>query len=47
MKKADKSILQVYLTPTQKEQLKKLASKEGMTMTGYIVDFIRRQSEQK
>ena len=47
MKKSEKSIVQVYLTSKQKEQLKKLASSEGMTMTGYVVDFIRRESEKK
>ncbi len=47
MKKADKAIVQVYLTPKQKEQLKKLAADEGLTMTGYVVDVIRRESEKK
>jgi uncharacterized protein (DUF1778 family) len=36
-----KSLLQLKLTDEQKEKLKKLAKKEGLTMTGYIVDHIR------
>ena len=33
IKKKDKSVVQIYLTEQQKQQLKKLAAKEGMTMT--------------
>ena len=36
-----KKPLQIYLTDEQKLKLKKLAAKEGLTMTGYIVDVIR------
>ncbi len=36
-----KKPLQIYLTDAQKATLKKLAAKEGLTMTGYIVDIIR------
>lgn len=43
--KKDKSILQIYLTEKQKQQLKQLAAKEGMTMTGYVVDMIRQRSK--
>lgn len=43
--KKNKSILQVYLTAEQKQQLKKLAAKEGLTMTGYVVDMIRQNSK--
>jgi uncharacterized protein (DUF1778 family) len=45
IKKKDKSLVQIYLTAKQKEQLKKLAAKEGMTMTGYVVDVIRQNSK--
>ena len=45
IKKKDKSLVQVYLTEEQKQQLKKLAAKEGMTMTGYVVDMIRQRSK--
>ena len=37
-----KKPLQIYLTDEQKVILKRLAAKEGLTMTGYIVDIIRR-----
>jgi len=40
---AKKKPLQIYLTDAQKAKLKKMASKEGLTMTGYIVDIIRRK----
>ncbi len=43
MKKQKKTPLQIYLTDEQKEKLKQLAANEGMTMTGYIVDIIRRK----
>tara|TARA_R110000787_G_scaffold207765_1_gene317817 strand:+ start:808 stop:954 length:147 start_codon:yes stop_codon:yes gene_type:complete len=36
-----KKPLQIYLTDEQKIKLKKIAAKEGLTMTGYIVDIIR------
>lgn len=36
-----KSLLQLKLTDEQKEKLRKLAKKEGLTMTGYIIDHIR------
>ena len=36
-----KKPLQIYLTDEQKVKLKKLAAKEGLTMTGYIIDIIR------
>ena len=41
MNKKDKKPFQVYLTEEQKLKLKKLADKEGLTMTGYIIDIIR------
>ena len=41
MKKQTKKPLQIYLTEEQKAKLKQLAEKEGLTMTGYIVDIIR------
>ena len=47
MTKKEKSILQVYLTAEQKKQLRKLAAKEGMTMTGYVVDVIRQNTKQQ
>ncbi len=40
--KQDKKPVQFYLTEDQKKKLKELAAKEGLTMTGYIVDIIRR-----
>jgi predicted DNA binding CopG/RHH family protein len=45
IKKKDKSVVQIYLTQKQKQQLKQLAAKEGMTMTGYVVDIIRQNSK--
>jgi len=45
IKKKDKSVVQIYLTEKQKQQLKQLAAKEGMTMTGYVVDVIRQNSK--
>ena len=42
-----KKPLQIYLTDNQKAQLKELAAKEGLTMTGYVIDIIRRESEKK
>jgi predicted DNA-binding protein len=41
--KSTKKPLQVYLTDEQKKKLKQLADKEGLTMSGYIVDMIRRK----
>lgn len=41
--KAKKKPLQIYLTDEQKEKLKRIAGKEGLTMTGYIVDIIRKK----
>jgi len=44
MNKEKKKPLQIYLTEKQKQDLKMLAAKEGLTMTGYIVDIIRRKA---
>lgn len=41
--KQKKTPLQVYLTDEQKAKLKKLADKEGLTMSGYIVDILRKK----
>ncbi len=41
--KQKKKPLQIYLTDEQKAKLKQLAAKEGLTMSGYIVDTIRRK----
>ena len=41
-----KTLFNLMLTSEQKEKLKKLAKKEGLTMTGYIVDHIRRAETQ-
>ena len=41
-----KTLFNLMLTSEQKEKLKKLAKKEGLTMTGYIVDHIRRSEIQ-
>ena len=41
MTEKKKKPLQIYLTDEQKLRLKELAKKEGLTMTGYIVDIIR------
>lgn len=43
MDKPKKKPLQLYLTEEQKKKLKELAAKEGLTMTGYIVDIIRQK----
>ena len=41
MENKKKELLQLKLTKEQKEKLRALAAKEGLTMTGYIVDHIR------
>ena len=46
MTEQKKKPLQIYLTDKQKVKLKELATKEGLTMTGYIVDHIRRAKSQ-
>jgi len=37
-----KKLFNLMLTDEQREKLKKLAEKEGLTMTGYLIDYIRR-----
>tara|TARA_R110000764_G_scaffold132941_2_gene220845 strand:- start:1778 stop:1921 length:144 start_codon:yes stop_codon:yes gene_type:complete len=41
-----KTLFNLMLTNEQKEKLKKLAKSEGLTMTGYLVDHIRRAKSQ-
>ena len=45
MEKVKKKPLQIYLTDDQKKKLKQLAAKQGLTMTGYVVDMIRQNSK--
>ena len=45
MEKVKKKPLQIYLTEEQKKQLKQLAAKQGLTMTGYVIDIIRQNSK--
>ena len=46
MSEDKKKLFNLKLTDEQKEKLRKLAKKEGLTMTGYIVDHIRRAKTQ-
>ena len=46
MSEDKKKLFNLKLTDEQKEKLRKLAKKEGLTMTGYIVDHIRRAEVQ-
>ena len=46
MSEDKKKLFNLKLTDEQKEKLRKLAKKEGLTMTGYIVDHIRRTETQ-
>ena len=46
MSEDKKKLFNLKLTDEQKEKLRKLAKKEGLTMTGYIVDHIRRAETQ-
>ena len=46
MSEDKKKLFNLKLTDEQKEKLRKLAKKEGLTMTGYIVDHIRRSEVQ-
>jgi len=41
-----KKLFNLMLTDEQKKKLERLAKSEGLTMTGYIVDHIRRAETQ-